>query len=201
VGTYYHFTPTKNAPAILTEGLKLPAETGNRNTWLGVQGDPNYIYYFGSEMIAAVALAVCFGINPEITEETVVLIAVKLPDDAVERDYDQVLYLLRDPSLTDEQKQQHIREVAKNQFGLELTDTSPKAIDAALDSIPEERWRTRHGSYRSTRSVADTRILSWSQVLTKEDHAFFQSVPATLSEEEKMERLGEYFLERFGEDS
>jgi hypothetical protein len=90
---FYHMTPIKNIPLILSQGIRPSIQTGMYNEYFGVRGDPNYAYFWSGEVIKRIGIFAALGINPDITIKNTALLRIDTSQ-FFERDYDQLLFLL-----------------------------------------------------------------------------------------------------------
>ena len=162
MGTFYHFTFLENVPGILREGLRPGAETEKANTYFGIKGDPEYIYLWGEKIISTISTLTYLGVNPKITPDTAVLFGVLMREEEIERDYDQVItaQAIREP---DSKLFLRLQERIKKIGGV-LDEASIEGARRAVDSISDDIWETKMGSYRTKSVQQKLIIIPWSDV-------------------------------------
>lgn len=153
---FYHMTPIENVPLILSQGLRPSIQTGIYNNYFGIRGDPNYIYFWGSDIIRLIGIFSALGINPDITIKNTALLKINT-DQFIERDYDQLLYLLRENDL------ENLNPKAEK-FGIELREFSEEEIKQGIDAIPKEVWNKKQGSFRAREINDMPSVIKWSEI-------------------------------------
>ena len=153
---FYHMTPIGNVPLILSQGLKPSAKTGIYNKYFGIRGDPNYIYLWGKDIIKLIGIFSALGINPAITIKNTALLKINT-DQFVESDYDQLLYLLRENRLKS-------LSLKAEYFGIKLIEFSEEEIKRGMDSISEEDWNKKRGSFRVREINGMPSVVEWYDV-------------------------------------
>lgn len=153
---FYHMTPIGNVPLILSQGLKPSAKTGVYNKYFGIRGDPDYIYLWGKDIIKLIGIFSALGINPAITIKNTVLLKINT-DQFVERDYDQLLYLLQKNDLEG-------LSLKAEKFGIRLREFSEEKIKQGIDTISEEVWNKKQGSFRVREINGMPSVVEWSDV-------------------------------------
>jgi len=165
VAKFYHFTSNINIPLIEQDGLLKPGvQTGKRNTYMGVQGDPNFIYLWYPGVIKIIGFLMMLGIAPNLTLKNNTLLEVEVDESTVERDYDQLLYVFEENYEDEEQLRKRLALQADS-YGLKLDDFTPPSVIKAIDSISGEQWNKKPGSYRLSQSIDNFRIVPWREVI------------------------------------
>jgi len=162
---FHHITRKEYLPTILGEGdepgegLKPRSETGKQG-WENNGADPNWIYLTTApslEKLYEMAEQVGTRFPRDNVERDTLTVA--LPEDQVERDYEQVLNMLR---MSDENleklgggtdRRAILSEVFKN-AGLTFEgDLTEENIKAQLDKIPTEKYDWMCGNYKTMKPV------------------------------------------------
>ncbi|MEX0877389.1 MAG: hypothetical protein WDZ40_00825 [Candidatus Spechtbacterales bacterium] len=189
---FYHFTPKENVGEILEKGLHPGSKIGKRNTWLGVQGDPEYIYLFHYRQAEFLALAALIELNPEITSHSTALFEVSILDASkVERDYDSLLHVFLDERLSLKEQEEKIAGLADARFGLTIVDFSEKGICNAIDSLAEEQWIECAGTYRTKNNLDDVVLVRWQDLLSADKLKAVSDMDTNISQGEKIKKINE----------
>lgn len=162
---FYHFTLVENIPFIERDGLLKPGtQTGNRNTYMGVQGDPNFIYLWYPGIMKIIGFLMMLGVAPNLTLKNNVLLEVEVDEETTERDYDQLLYIFKG-DYADEEKLRKRLALQADSYGLKLDGFTPESVIKAIDAISTEQWNKKPGSYRTSQCIDNFKIVPWKEVL------------------------------------
>ena len=104
--------------------------------------------------------------NPIFTIKRQALLRIEVDDKYAERDYDQLLHLLYDREITNELEEK-VRTYAKKHFNIDLQKVSLEGIRKAIDSVPEESWRKKPGSYRTNTIITKIEVINWAEITPK----------------------------------
>lgn len=157
----YHATRKENVESIISSSLYPGKIIGKHNTYHGkFCGDPNYIYFFNEETIRELCRLMYtmpdkkWGFN--FKKHT--LLEVTLPDKhPIERDYDQLLYILSHPK-KNKFRNTYVKPYLKR-FGIEFKGRlSKNNIIKHIDLITDYIWDCCAGSYRTLEPIPGRNI-------------------------------------------
>lgn len=159
---FYHITPRRNIHKILSEGLKPATMTGIQNNYNGFFSDPDYIYLWHKERIKKEEMGeLIYSFDKLIDNCCALEISLDTKIIKVERDYDQVFYLIREGNNIQWGNRKHITEQLEH-VGIKIIDFSLKGIKQAIDSISDESWKKFPGSYRTNQTIPPSNITVFS---------------------------------------
>lgn len=161
---FYHFTPVENVSLIEKDGqLKPGIDSGKRNTYMDIQGDPNFVYLWYPGVIKIIGFLMMLKVSPELSVDKQALLEVSIDDSLVERDYDQLLYVFNGGFENKEALHKRLSLQARD-YGLELKEYTPDGCKKAIDAVSDERWNKKPGSYRTAQNISEFRVISWKDV-------------------------------------
>jgi hypothetical protein len=163
---FYHITKKAYLASILKNGLKPSAETGIQNTYMGLKGDPNFVYFETLEGMLDLKKDFDGGhYNREIWNEDSVLLEVSLSEKhPVERDMDQLLVMW---AYNEPDRGKYYKKYFEEVFGLQfiLKPTKENIIEFCKKEITEEMWNKNGLPYRSAYGVPPSCL----KIITLED--------------------------------
>lgn len=161
----YHITSISNLKSIMDKGLLPSANTKIHNTYQGISGNPNYIYFWNK----AVFNEFFNGSGPVPREfyntETKSILEIQLPNNYnLEKDYDQLLvYLNLESKGFSNSTASRLRINMITGFELRSRikfegEFNKENIIKYIDSISDEVWDNSLYSYRSKDPIESNRI-------------------------------------------
>ena len=158
VRIFYHVTRKEYVNSILNSALTSGKTLGRCNKYYGRHGDPSYIYFWNKRNAKTLSKKIIRKEHGAFDIKTHTLLEITIPvNHPVERDYDQLLYILNNLK-TKDWRNLWVKPFLQ-QFGIKFNGPlSKQNLMHHINLIPNHQWACHIGSYRTPEPIRNEHI-------------------------------------------